>query len=255
MLDRFGSPNGDFLSPLRPDGQAYGFGERAIMPDSLGKGYHVYVLDAPLTVELAQVAPAFDQNGGARQLQPVFDAALIDPATGKMSVQRLSELGLLHEVTAAGHGRVLPPDFGTFDADGNVRTPDPVTVADAQNGAFDNYTPTYPPASLTPTPSPRPRRPPRDRSRSARRPSASTRRSAGSHGHCRLWASRCTPRTGCAHLSSRIPANDGHAVRDIHTDGDGVRIGDTHYTRDSSLVQLIANHPDLAGKPIMFVGC
>lgn len=252
VLDRFGSPNGDFLSPLRPDGQAYGFGERAIMPDSLGKGYHVYVLDAPLTVELAPVAPAFDQNGGARQLQPVLDGALADPSTGKMSVQRLIDLGVLHEVDVPpADGRVLPPDFGTFDSDGNVRTPDPVTVADAQNGAFDNYTPADPPATLTPNPDlgpvahqgPIPIGEVSQRVDQAIRNSQVTDSGVALHTEDRL-----------RDLSSRIPANGDHVVLDIHTDGDGVRIGDTHYTR-AELVQLINNHPDLADRPIMFVGC
>ncbi|WP_197289825.1 glycohydrolase toxin TNT-related protein [Saccharothrix sp. NRRL B-16348] len=252
VLDRFGSPNGDFLSPLRPDGQAYGFGERAIMPDSLGKGYHVYVLDAPLTVELAPVAPAFDQNGGARQLQPVLDGALADPSTGKMSVQRLIDLGVLHEVDVPpADGRVLPPDFGTFDSDGNVRTPDPVTVADAQNGAFDNHTPADPPATLIPNPDlgpvahqgPIPIGEVSQRVDQAIRNSQVTDSGVALHTEDRL-----------RDLSSRIPANGDHVVLDIHTDGDGVRIGDTHYTR-AELVQLINNHPDLADRPIMFVGC
>ncbi|MFE9744960.1 glycohydrolase toxin TNT-related protein [Saccharothrix saharensis] len=252
VLDRFGSPNGDFLSPLRPDGQAYGFGERAIMPDSLGKGYHVYVLDAPLTVELAPVAPAFDQNGGARQLQPVLDAALADPNTGQMSVQRLIDLGVLHEVDVPpADGRVLPPDFGTFDRDGNVRTPDPVTVADARNGAFDNHTPADPPASLTPNPDlgpvahqgPIPIGEVSQRVDQAIRNSQVTDSGVALHTEDRL-----------RDLSSRIPANADHVVLDIHTDGDGVRIGGTHYTR-AELVQLITHHPDLADRTIMFVGC
>ncbi|MFJ6675195.1 glycohydrolase toxin TNT-related protein [Actinosynnema sp. NPDC091369] len=252
VLDRFGSPNGDFLSPLRPDGQAYGFGERAIMPDSLGKGYHVYVLDAPLTVELAAVAPAFDQSGGARQLQPVLDAALADPNTGKMSVQRLIDLGVLHEVDVPpADGRVLPPDFGTFDRDGNVRTSDPVTVADARDGAFDGYTPADPPASLTPNPDlgpvahqgPIPIGEVSQRVDQAIRNSQVTDSGVALHTEDRL-----------RDLSSRIPANADHVVLDIHTDGDGVRIGDTHYTR-AELVQLITNHPDLADRTIMFVGC
>ncbi|GAB2980895.1 hypothetical protein GCM10027184_34210 [Saccharothrix stipae] len=251
VLDRFGSPNGDFLSPLRPDGQAYGFGERAIMPDSLGKGYHVYVLDAPLTVELAQVAPAFDQNGGARQLQPVLDAALVDPATGKMSVQRLIDLGVLHEVDVPpADGRVLPPDFGTFDRDGNVVKPDTATVAEAQQGAFADHPPVDRPAD-TPNPDlgpvshdgPIPLGEVSQRVDQAIRNSQVTDSGVALHTEDRL-----------RDLSGRIPATDGQVVLDVHTDGDGVRIGDTHYTR-AELVQLIGNHPDLAGRTILFVGC
>ncbi|MFD1151713.1 glycohydrolase toxin TNT-related protein [Saccharothrix hoggarensis] len=252
VLDRFGSPNGDFLSPLRPDGQAYGFGERAIMPDSLGKGYHVYVLDAPLTVELAPVAPAFDQSGGARQLQPVLDANLADPATGQMSVQRLLDLGVMREVDVPpADGRVLPPDFGTFDRDGNVLTPETASVADARDGAFDNYAPADPPATLTPNPDlgpvahqgPIPLGEVSQRVDQAIRNSQVTDSGVALHTEDRL-----------RDLSSRIPASDGHVVLDIHTAGDGVRIGDTHYTR-AELVELINNHPELAGRPIMFVGC
>ncbi|WP_367135032.1 glycohydrolase toxin TNT-related protein [Saccharothrix sp. HUAS TT1] len=246
VLDRFGSPNGDFLSPLRPDGQAYGFGERAIMPDSLGKGYHVYVLDAPLTVELAQVAPAFDQNGGARQLQPVLDAALADPATGKMSVQRLLDLGVLHEVDVPpADGRVLPPDFGTFDADGTVLRPDVATVADAQAGAFSDHPGATPTPDLGPVSpnGPIPLGEVSQRVDQAIRNSQVTDSGVALHTEDRL-----------RDLSGRIPATDGQVVLDVHTDGDGVRVGDTRYTRDE-LVQLINNHPDLAGRPITLVGC
>ncbi|CCH35025.1 glycohydrolase toxin TNT-related protein [Actinosynnema sp. NPDC047251] len=252
VLDRFGSPNGDFLSPLRPDGQPYGFGERAILPDSMGKGYHVYVLDAPLTVELAQVAPAFDQPGGARQLQPVVDPALIDPATGQMSVQRLLDLGVMREVDVPpADGRVLAPDFGTFDRGGNVLRPDAATVADARAGAFDGYPSAEGPATHTPNPDlgpvahngPIPLGEVSQRVDQAIRNSQVTDSGVALHTEDRL-----------RDLSGRIPATDGHALLDVHTDGDGVRIGDTHYTRPE-LVELITNHPDLANRPITFVGC
>ncbi|MBB5954980.1 hypothetical protein FHS29_001550 [Saccharothrix tamanrassetensis] len=252
VLDRFGSPNGDFLSPLRPDGQPYGFGERAILPDSLGKGYHVYVLDAPLTVELAPVAPAFDQPGGARQLQPVAHPSLIDPATGQMSVQRLLDLGVMREVDVPpADGRVLAPDFGTFDSEGNVLRPDTASVAEAHDGAFDDYTPADGPATHTPNADlgpvahqgPIPLGEVSQRVDQAIRNSQVTDSGVALHTEDRL-----------RDLSGRIPADDRHAVLDVHTDGDGVRIGDTRYTR-AELVELIGNHPDLAGRPIMFVGC
>ncbi len=252
VLDRFGSPQGDFLSPLRPDGQPYGFGERAILPDSMGKGYHVYVLDAPLTVELAPVAPAFDQPGGARQLQPVVNPSLIDPATGQMSVQRLLDLGVMREVDVPpADGRVLPPDFGTFDSEGNVVRPDTATVADARNGAFDNYTPADGPTTHTPNADlgpvahqgPIPLGEVSQRVDQAIRNSQVTDAGVALHTEDRL-----------RDLSNRIPATDGHALLDIHTDGDGVRIGDTHYTRPE-LVELINNHPGLADRPLMIVGC
>ena len=239
VLDRFGSPQGDFLSPLRPDGQPYGYGERAILPDSMGKGYHVYVLDKPMLVELATVAPAFDQPGGARQLQPVFDPSLAD-TNGKVNLDSLRDNGVLHEVSVPpADGRVLPPDFGTYADDGTtVRTPDTATVADAQAGAFDNYTP----AHTDPT-GPVPLNPVSPTVDHAIRSSEVTPAGVALHADERL-----------RELSSRIPSNGEHAVLDVHTDGDGVRIGETHYTR-GELVELINNHPDLAGRPIMFVGC
>ncbi|QFZ23373.1 TNT domain-containing protein [Saccharothrix syringae] len=252
VLDRFGSPGGDFLSPLGPDGKPYGFGERAIMPDSLGKGYHVYVLDAPLTVELSTVAPAFDQDGGARQLQPVASPDLVDPATGRMSVQRLIDLGIMREVDVPpADGRVLAPDFGTFDRDGNVLRPDTASVADARNGAFDDYTPADGPANPVPNPDlgavahrgPIPLGEVSQRVDQAIRNSQVTGSGVALHTEDRL-----------RDLSARIPRSDDHVVLDIHTDGDGVRIGDTHYTR-AELVELINNHPDLAGRPIVLVGC
>ncbi len=239
VLDRFGSPQGDFLSPLRPDGQPYGFGERAILPDSMGKGYHVYVLDRPMLVELATVAPAFDQPGGARQLQPVFDPSLAD-ATGRVNLDSLREAGVLHEVPSPPpNGRVLPPDFGTVGPDGStVLTPDTASVADAQNGAFDGT-----PADATPAPTgPTPLGDVSPRVEQAIRSSEVTPAGVALHAEAPL-----------RDLSSRIPAGD-HAVVDVHTAGDGVRIGETHYTR-AELVELINNHPDLAGRPIVLVGC
>ncbi|MET1076057.1 MAG: glycohydrolase toxin TNT-related protein, partial [Umezawaea sp.] len=263
VLDRFGSPQGDFLSPLRPDGQPYGYGERAILPDSMGKGYHVYVLDKPMMVELATVAPAFDQPGGARQLQPVFDPSLAD-ATGRVNLDSLRDNGVLHEVPAPPpDGRVLPPDFGTHAADGTVLKPDTATVADAHAGAFDDHTPAHDPTTGTdPT---TPHDPTAD-------PTATHDTTPPATGPVPLGdvsprvdqairTSQPTPSGVALHsdprlqeLSSRIPASGDHAVLDVHTAGDGVRIGDTHYTR-AELVELINNHPDLAGRPIVFVGC
>ncbi|HWO58735.1 MAG TPA: glycohydrolase toxin TNT-related protein, partial [Umezawaea sp.] len=255
VLDRFGSPQGDFLSPLRPDGQPYGFGERAILPDSMGKGYHVYVLDRPMLVELATVAPAFDQPGGARQLQPVFDPSLAD-ASGRVNLDSLRQAGVLHEVPSPPpNGVVLPPDFGTHAPDGStVLTPDTATVADARNGAFDHHdTPndsTGTPTDTTPTDGtpttptgPTPLGDVSPRVEQAIRSSEVTPAGVALHAEAPL-----------RDLSSRIPANGEHAVLDVHTAGDGVRIGETHYTR-AELVELINNHPDLAGRPIMLVGC
>lgn len=251
VLDRFGSPGGDFLSPLRPDGQPYGFGERAILPDSLGKGYHVYVLDKPLMVELSQVAPAFDQPGGARQLQPIFDTNLTDDK-GKLNLASLEEHGVLHEVSAPPpNGVVLAPDFGTWNSDGDVHKPPAATVADAQNGAFDNHQNVEGPSDFAPNPDlglpahegPIPIGEVSQRVDQAIRNSQVTDSGVALHTEDRL-----------RDLSSRIPVTDGHVVLDVHTDGDGVRIGDTRYTR-AELVELINNHPNTAGRPIVFVGC
>jgi hypothetical protein len=260
VLDRFGSPQGDFLSPLRPDGQPYGYGERAILPDSMGKGYHVYVLDRPMLVELAVVAPAFDQPGGARQLQPVFDASLAD-ATGRVNLDSLQANGVLHEVPSPPpNGHVLPPDFGTVGSDGStVLKPDTATVADAQAGAFDHHTPTdATPTDATPT----------DHTPTDTTPTDTTPQTGpvplgdvSPRVDQAIRSSEVTPAGVALHsegplrdLSSRIPPSGDHAVLDVHTAGDGVRIGETHYTR-AELVELINNHPDLAGRPIMFVGC
>ena len=248
VLDRFGSPKGDFLSPLRPDGQPYGYGERAILPDSMGKGYHVYVLDKPMLVELAVVAPAFDQPGGARQLQPVFDANLADN-TGRVNLDSLADNGVLHEVSAPpADGRVLPPDFGTHADDGTVLKPTPATVADAQAGAFDNHPSDHGTNDTGALPGtahdgPVPLGDVSPRVDEAIRSSQVTDSGVALHTEDRL-----------RDLSSRIPASDDHVVLDVHTAGDGVRIGDTHYTR-AEFVELINNHPDLAGRPIMLVGC
>ncbi|MEO6090488.1 MAG: TNT domain-containing protein, partial [Umezawaea sp.] len=248
VLDRFGSPQGDFLSPLRPDGQPYGYGERAILPDSMGKGYHVYVLDRPMLVELATVAPAFDQPGGARQLQPVFDASFAD-ASGNVNLTSLEANGVLHEVPSPPpNGHVLPPDFGTAAPDGTVHTPNTATVADAQAGAFDHapadHTPTdHTPTDTTPPTGPAPLGDVSPRVDQAIRSSEVTPAGVALHSEGPL-----------RDLSSRIPPSGDHVVLDVHTAGDGVRIGETHYTR-AELVELINNHPDLAGRPIMFVGC
>ena len=123
VLDRFGYPGGEFLSPLRPDGLPYSYAERAILPDSLGKGYHVIVLDAPVTVELAKVAPAFEQPGGGRQVRLLGD-----------KLQDLISTGRAHEVThIPPDGKVLPPDFGTTRPDGS--TVGAISVEEARNAA------------------------------------------------------------------------------------------------------------------------
>ncbi|XVV08117.1 hypothetical protein ACQPW3_38455 [Actinosynnema sp. CA-248983] len=163
-----------------------------------------------------------------------------------MSVQRLIDLGLMREVDVPpADGKVLPPDFGTFDEHGNVRTPDPVTVDQARNGAFDDYAPHEPARDIGPVAhqGPIPLNEVSQRVDQAIRNSQVTDAGVALHTEPHL-----------NDLSSRIPPTDGHAVLDIHTDGDGVRIGDRHYTR-AELAELINNHPDLANRPLVFVGC
>ncbi|MBW4716079.1 WXG100 family type VII secretion target [Saccharothrix obliqua] len=78
VLERSGSPEGDVMSPLRSDN---------------AKNPHVYVLTTPIRVTA-------DRPGGTPGFRPVPTPALVDPATGGVSVRRLLDLGVLREATA-----------------------------------------------------------------------------------------------------------------------------------------------------------
>ncbi|CCF70682.1 DUF4237 domain-containing protein [Xanthomonas citri pv. punicae] len=66
-LDRYGSPDGAFLSPF---GTPYE--QRALAPGSRGNGYHEYEVIKPLPVIKGEIAPAFGQTGGGTQILPRF---------------------------------------------------------------------------------------------------------------------------------------------------------------------------------------
>lgn len=66
-LDRYGSPDGAFLSPF---GTPYE--QRALAPGSMGNGYHEYEVIKPLPVIKGEIAPAFGQPGGGTQILPRF---------------------------------------------------------------------------------------------------------------------------------------------------------------------------------------
>jgi hypothetical protein len=64
-LDRYGSPNGVFLSPKNTL-----YDQRALAPGSMANGYHEYEVIKPLPVLSGKVSPAFDQPGGGIQILP-----------------------------------------------------------------------------------------------------------------------------------------------------------------------------------------
>ncbi|WP_372360505.1 TNT domain-containing protein [Xanthomonas axonopodis pv. poinsettiicola] len=66
-LDRYGSPDGAFLSPF---GTPYE--QRALAPGSRGNGYHEYEVIKPLPIIRGEIAPAFGQPGGGTQILPRF---------------------------------------------------------------------------------------------------------------------------------------------------------------------------------------
>ncbi|MFO0603527.1 MAG: glycohydrolase toxin TNT-related protein [Polyangiales bacterium] len=62
LFDRYGEPNGTFVSP-------YGtpFEARALAPDTVGKPYRVYEVVKEIPARSGEIAPAFDQPGGGIQ--------------------------------------------------------------------------------------------------------------------------------------------------------------------------------------------
>jgi hypothetical protein len=65
-LDRFGSPNGTYLSPA---GTAYE--ARALPPGSKSEGLTQYIVLKPFGVEKSEISPAFEQPGGGTQYRVV----------------------------------------------------------------------------------------------------------------------------------------------------------------------------------------
>ncbi|MGL5443026.1 MAG: TNT domain-containing protein, partial [[Mycobacterium] stephanolepidis] len=90
VLDRFGYPAGEWLSP-----EGTPFAERALPPGSAAKPYFQYVVDDPAKlppgwrIEQSQVAPWFNQPGGGIQYR------VIAPSGVEPSVQELINWGFL----------------------------------------------------------------------------------------------------------------------------------------------------------------
>lgn len=81
-LDRYGSPDGSFLSPL-----GVPFEQRALAPGSRASDYHQYEVMKPLPVVRGEIAPAFGEPGGGVQILPDF--------AERYNVKRLIEEGYL----------------------------------------------------------------------------------------------------------------------------------------------------------------
>ncbi|QBH01641.1 DUF4237 domain-containing protein [Xanthomonas oryzae] len=84
-LDRYGDPNGSFLSP-----KGTPYDQRALAPGSRGGGYYQYEVVKPLPVIQGKIAPAFDQPGGGTQILPGL--------TERVNVNWLLDKGYLKEV-------------------------------------------------------------------------------------------------------------------------------------------------------------
>jgi Tuberculosis necrotizing toxin len=282
VLDRFGYPGGEYLSPLRPDGHPYSYGDRAILPDSLAKGYHAYVLDAPVTVDLADIAPAFEQDGGGRQVK------LIDT-----DLASLLDGGLIHEVaTPPSDGLVLPHDFGVTRPDGTV--PEPTTVDDARQphpgtGPVEHptepRTPGHDPSSpAEPHPGHTADQPhhdgvPHDGAHDGTHDASHDASHDGAHDgghvpadvpehlpqhlHDVYAASEETPagrslytpeQQNMRDLAQRVHADPNHYVLDGHGNADGMRFGDrTLSARD--VADIVRSDPNWNGRDLLLVSC
>lgn len=84
-LDRYGGPDGAFLSP-----QGTPFDQRALAPGSQAGGYYQYEVIKPLPVIQGEIAPAFGEPGGGTQIL----ANLSD----KVNVQWLIDNGFIKAV-------------------------------------------------------------------------------------------------------------------------------------------------------------
>ncbi|MQA81751.1 MAG: DUF4237 domain-containing protein [Streptosporangiales bacterium] len=102
IIDRFGGPDGGYLSP---EGAAYG--DRAIPPNNLAPNprapnptpwnYHQYEVVRPFKVDAGEVAPWFEQTGGG--VQYMLDGKHFGGATD-VNVTWLLDNGYLREVPA-----------------------------------------------------------------------------------------------------------------------------------------------------------
>ena len=81
-LDRIGYPGGEYLS-VQPNGAAPSFAERSLPIESMGKEYHQYnfsgTLEPGWRIEVSEVAPAFGQPGGAKQVRFYNEQGVIVP--------------------------------------------------------------------------------------------------------------------------------------------------------------------------------
>jgi hypothetical protein len=74
-IDRYGTPDGNFVSP-----QGTLYEARALSPISEFSPYHVYEVTKPITVKAGKIASWFDEVGGGVQYK--FDVT-IDEIIGK----------------------------------------------------------------------------------------------------------------------------------------------------------------------------
>ncbi len=267
VLDRFGYPGGEYLSPLRPDGHPYSYADRAILPDSLAKGYHAYVLDRPVTVDLADVAPAFEQDGGGRQVK------LIDE-----DLKTLLNEGGIHEVAFPPEdGLVLPHDFGVTRPDGTA--PEPTTVGETGQhhdtghpSAPRGHEPTEPYAGHTDD------QPHHDAGDGTHHDAhdashdgthhdahvpAELPEGLPQHLHEAYAASEETPagrslytpeQQNMRDLAQRVQSDPNHYVMDGHGNADGMRFGDrTLSARD--VADIIRSDPNWNGREVLLVSC
>nr|WP_240977217.1 TNT domain-containing protein [Knoellia sp. DB2414S] len=97
VLDRFGPPDGRYLSPPGTP-----FTERGLPPSSLDGsvpnfGYHQYEVLRQFPAEVGYIAPAMGQPGGG--LQVFVNGSLIPEGVGqRVNVQWLIDKGYLKEV-------------------------------------------------------------------------------------------------------------------------------------------------------------
>ena len=84
-MDRYGGPDGSFLSP-----KGTPFDQRALAPGSKAGGYYEYEVVKPLPVIQGKIAPAFDQPGGGTQILPNLSE--------RVNVQWLIDNGFLKQV-------------------------------------------------------------------------------------------------------------------------------------------------------------
>lgn len=70
VIDRFGGPEGRFLSP---DGTPYE--QRGLPPYNLDEGYHRYRVERDIPVWMGEAAPAMGQPGGGIQYLSPYQVA------------------------------------------------------------------------------------------------------------------------------------------------------------------------------------